>query len=70
MECNLVKSVCNGWKQSHSIVRYYKQVLSSLVEVMTSFAVTPIIPYPAAEFDAIFTCMKYFQDALQQQDLE
>ena len=34
-----------------------------------SFAFTPIVPYPATEFDTIFTCMKNFHDVLQQHDL-
>ena len=38
--------------------------------VLTSFAFTPIIPYPATEYDTIFTCMKNFQDVLQQRDLD
>ena len=36
------------------------RLLSSLVKVMTSFAFTLVGPYPAAESDTIFTCMKSF----------
>ena len=46
------------------------RLLSSLVEVMTSFAFTPVVPYLATEFDTIFTCMKNFQDVVQQRNLE
>ena len=45
-------------------------LFSSPVKAITSFAFTPIVPYPATEFDTIFTCMKNFQDVLQQRDLE
>ena len=38
--------------------------------VITRFAVTPIIPPPVTEYDTIFTCMMNFQDLLLQRDLE
>jgi len=40
------------------------------VDSITKFAFTPIIPYPATEFDTIFTCMKNFQDVLKQRSQE
>ena len=30
---------------------------------------TPIIPYPATEFDTIYTCMKRFQDILHKKTM-
>ena len=45
---------------------------SLLVETsyqLTNIAFTPIIPYPATEYDTINTCMKNFQDVLQQKQL-
>ena len=36
---------------------------------LTRIAFTPIIPYPATEFDTIHTCMVNFQDVLTQKGL-
>ena len=36
---------------------------------LTRIGFTPIIPYPATEFDTINTCMKNFQDVLFQKNL-
>lgn len=40
------------------------------VDAITKFAFTPIIPYPATEYDTIFTCMRNFQDVLLQRKQE
>ena len=32
----------------------------------TSVGFTPLLPYPATEYDTIYTCMKNFQDVLHQ----
>ena len=44
-------------------------VVKSLLDSSTHFIIkcgfTPILPYPAAECDAIFTTMNNFQDALK-----
>ena len=33
---------------------------------LTKICFTPIIPYPATDYDTIFTCMRNFQDVLEQ----
>ena len=33
---------------------------------LTKIAFTPIIPYPATDYDTIFTCMRNYQDVLEQ----
>ena len=38
--------------------------------LITRFAFTPIIPYPATEYDTIFTAMRNFQDVLRQKNQE
>ena len=45
-------------------------LFANSVDAITKFAFTPIIPYPATEFDTIFTCMKNFQDVLLQRKQE
>jgi len=40
------------------------------VNVITNFSFTPILPYPATEYDTIFTCMRNFQDVLKQRSQE
>lgn len=46
-----------------------KSLISLKNIVKTNIAFTPIIPYPATEFDTIFTCLKNFQDVLLQKQL-
>ena len=41
----------------------------NIEKAKTSFNFTPIIPLPTTEYDTIFTCMKNFQDVLQQRHL-
>jgi len=38
------------------------------VDSITKFAFTPILPYPATEYDTIFTSMINFQDVLNQRN--
>ena len=45
-------------------------LLSNVKPVLTSIGFTPIIPYPATEYDTIYTCMKNFQDILLQMNLK
>ena len=45
-------------------------VLDHTQHPLTNIAFTPIIPYPATEYDTINTCMRNFQDVLSQNDLE
>ena len=40
-----------------------------ITKAVTSLAFTPIVPHLATEYDTIFTCMKNFQDVLQQKHL-
>ena len=37
-------------------------------QVLLQVTFTPIIPYPATEYDTIFTAMRNFQDVLRQKD--
>ena len=37
---------------------------------LQDFLQTPILPNPATEYKTIFTCMKNFQDVLQQRNLD
>ena len=36
------------------------------IHFLTKICFTPIIPYPATDYDTIFTCMRNFQDVLDQ----
>ena len=45
-------------------------VLDHTQHPLTNIAFTPIIPYPATEYNTINTCMRNFQDVLSQNDLE
>ena len=45
-------------------------ILDHTQHPLTNIAFTPIILYPATEYDTINTCMRNFQDVLSQNDLE
>ena len=46
-----------------------KSLLSTTNVSITTCAFTPIIPYPATEYETIYTCMKNFQDILHQNNM-
>ena len=46
-----------------------KSLLSKQKVSLTISSFTPILPYPATQFDTICTCMENFQDILKQREL-
>ena len=46
-----------------------KSLLSSVNVKITKRAFTPIIPHPATDFSTIYTCMKNYQDILNQRNV-
>ena len=46
-----------------------KSLLSTERVPLTTCDFTPILPYPATQYDTIYTCMKNFQDILKQLEL-
>ena len=47
-----------------------KRLLVSSTRFITKCAFTPILPYPATEYDVIFTTMVNFQDVLKQKECQ
>ena len=47
-----------------------KSLLDSSTHFITKCALRPILPYPAMEYDAIFTTMINYQDVLKQKERE
>ena len=47
-----------------------RSLLTPNIPTVTSIAFTPILPYPATEYDTINTTMKNFQDVLLQKGLQ
>ena len=47
-----------------------KSLLDSSTHFITKCALRPILPYPAMEYDAIFTTMINYQDMLKQKERE
>ena len=48
-------------------LRGVQQIVQGLYDVKKpSVGFTPLLPYPATEYDTIYTCMKKFQDILHQ----
>ena len=46
-----------------------KSLISTVNVEITKCAFTPIIPHPATEYSTIYTCMKNYQDILNQRNI-
>ena len=60
------RSLKDGYTQNVPSFAAMNSLLFSGHHFLTEICFTPIVPYPATDYDTIFTCMKNFQDVLEQ----
>ena len=62
----LARSLKDGYTQNVPSFAAMNSLLFSGHHFLTEICFTPIVPYTATDYDTIFTCMKNFQDVLEQ----
>ena len=62
----LARRLKDGYTQNVPSFAAMNSLLFSGHHFLTEICFTPIVPYPATDYDTIFTCMKNIQDVLEQ----